>query len=395
MQSPSLSTALWPFACVALATSGLVSALLILSRRWHLAHTADSDFSKPQRIHTGEVPRIGGIAILAGLIAGMGCAAVVQPDTRQVLLWWMLGLAPVAGVGLVEDLTQRIRPRIRLLWMLLGSLAWLLGTGYWLQGLGVPGVDVLMAWPVVGVCFSLFACLGAINAYNIIDGLNGLMAGVAGLSLLAIAIVAAQVGDALVLQGACCLALSLLGWLPFNWPRARLFAGDGGAYCIGFITVTLLFALVTRNPAVSPWFGLTAAALPVAETLYSMWRRFRTGMHAMEPDQSHLHQLMRHQVHWNRSRRLMHESGLLGHQAVAALRRSLHLHGELPARAPNGSVSPMLWSLHGVAALLGVLLHDNTIGLIALCLVFGVVYVVLHRKLDDARDRVSAVGGAG
>jgi len=42
-----------------------------------------------------------------------------------------------------------------------------------------------------------------------------------------------------------------------------------------------------------------------------------------------------------------------------------------------------------------VLLHDNTIGLIALCLVFGVVYVVLHRKLDDARDRVSAVGGAG
>jgi len=337
--------------------------------------------------------RAGGSSQQAGNSTQAGAAAAGSP--LQVLLWWLLGLAPVAGVGLVEDLTQRIRPRIRLLWMMLGSLIWLLGTGYWLHALGVPGVDVLMAWPAVGVCFSLFACLGAINAYNIIDGLNGLLAGVAGLSLLAIAIVAAQVGDALVLQGACCLALALLGWLPFNWPRARLFAGDGGAYCIGFITVTLLFALVVRNSAVSPWFGLTAAALPVAETLYSMWRRFRTGMHAMEPDQSHLHQLMRHQVHWNRSRRLMHESGVLGHQAVAALRRSLHLHGELPARAPNGSVSPWLWSLHGVVALLGVLLHGNTPGLMVLCLVFGVVYVVLHRKLDDARERVSVVGGAG
>jgi len=132
--------------------------------------------------------RAGGSSQQAGNSTQAGAAAAGSP--LQVLLWWLLGLAPVAGVGLVEDLTQRIRPRIRLLWMMLGSLIWLLGTGYWLHALGVPGVDVLMAWPAVGVCFSLFACLGAINAYNIIDGLNGLLAGVAGLSLLAIAIVA-------------------------------------------------------------------------------------------------------------------------------------------------------------------------------------------------------------
>jgi len=356
-------------------------------------HTADSDFSKPQRIHSGEVPRIGGIAIVAGLCAGMAWAAPALGNSA-VLLWWLAGLAPVAGVGLIEDLTQRIRPRIRLLWMLLGSLLWLIGTGYALNRLGVPGVDLLMAWPVVGVAFSVFACLGAINAYNIIDGLNGLLAGVAAFSLLAIAIVAGQVGDTLVLQGAVCLMLALAGWLPFNWPRARLFAGDGGAYCIGFVTVTLLFALVARNPQVSPWFGLSAAALPVAETLYSMWRRFRTGMKAMEPDQSHLHQLLRHRVHWNRSRSLLQKEGLIGHQAVAALRRSLHLHGELPARAPNGSVSPLLWSLHGVAALIGVLLYESTPGQMALCLVFAIVYVALHRKLDEARDRLM-VSGAG
>ena len=385
---PAIFLSIWPAAAVALATSVLISGLLILSRRWHLARTADSDFSKPQRIHSGEVPRIGGIAILSGLCAGMAWAASAL-SSNTLLLWWLAGLAPVAGVGLLEDLTQRVRPRIRLFWMLLGSLTWLIGTGYALDRLGVPGIDWLMAWPVVGAAFSLFACLGAINAYNIIDGLNGLLAGVSSLSLLAIAIVAAQLGDALVLQGAVCLMLALAGWLPFNWPRARLFAGDGGAYCIGFVTVTLLFALVMRNPEVSPWFGLSAAALPVAETLYSMWRRFRVGMHTMEPDQSHLHQLMRQQLHWNRARQLMHEKGLLGHQAVAALRRSLQLHGELPGDAPNSSVSPLLWILHGVAALIGVLLYQSGPALMVLSLVFGVVYVVLHRRLDDARNRLS------
>lgn len=376
-----------------MGASALVSAVLLASRRWHLRLTSDSDFSKPQRIHSGEVPRIGGVAIVSGLLAGVAWAAYTQPniDTHHVLPWWLAGLLPVAGVGLVEDLTQLLRPRIRMAWMMLGSLIWLLGTGYWLHRLNLSWIDPLMALPLIGVGFSIFACLGAINAYNIIDGLNGLLAGVSGLSLLAIALVAASLNDTLVLQIALCLMLALAGWMPFNWPRARLFAGDGGAYCIGFLTVTLLFALVARNDQVSPWFGLTAAALPVAETLYSIWRRFRTGMDAMQPDQFHLHQLMRHRMHWNRSRKLMHESGVMGHQALAALRRSLRVHGRLPAQAPNASVSPRLWSLHGIAALLGVWLHANTLGLIALCIVFGVVYVLVHRKLDAAWERTHSL----
>ena len=88
----------------------------------------------------------------------------------------------------------------------------------------------------------------------------------------------------------------------------------------------------------------------------------------------------------------MRERGLQGHQAVAALRRSQSEDGKLPARAPNGSVSPLLWSMHGMAALAGVMLYDNTLALILLCVVFGVVYVLLHRKLDETRDRLPLAG---
>lgn len=384
-----------PAALVAGGTAAVVSLLLLWSKRWHLEATADSDFSKPQRIHKGEVPRIGGLALLAGVLLGMGYGVWQQPglDTAGVLPWWLAGLLPVAGVGLIEDLTQRLRPRVRLVWMFFGSMLWLLGTGYWLNRLGVPGIDVLMLWPVVGVTFSVFACIGAINAYNIIDGLNGLLAGVSGLSLTAIALVAAMTSDGLVTQIALCMLLAMTGWLPFNWPRGRLFAGDGGAYLTGFMVVTLLMALVMRNNEISPWFGLLAAALPVVETVYSMVRRFRRGLRAMEPDQAHLHQLLRHRLHWNRSRRLMHDRGLEGYQALRALRDTLRVRGALPTQAPNASASPLLWGLHGVAVLMGVWQYDNTPVLMGLTSVFAVAYVWLHRVLEAGLKRRGGEAG--
>jgi UDP-N-acetylmuramyl pentapeptide phosphotransferase/UDP-N-acetylglucosamine-1-phosphate transferase len=83
-----------------------------------------------------------------------------------------------------------------------------------------------------------------------------------------------------------------LGFLVWNFPRGVIFAGDGGAYFLGFVIATLAVLLVHRNSEVSPWFALLALWYPVWETLYSMVRRGARGRSPADPDGMHLHTLV-------------------------------------------------------------------------------------------------------
>lgn len=373
-------------AVTAFVVSLLVAATVVASRGWHLRYTRDARSARPQAIHRAPVPRIGSVAIVSGFVAGLvhlvwfgAVPPTVSAATAGLL---MAALAPVVGGGIAEDLTGRVGPRQRLAWMALGATVAVVGLGIGLGRVGVQALDPLFAhWPFA-VAFTVFAAVGATNAYNIVDGLNGLLAGVSLITLAVVAWIAASVGDKQVFALAILLGVATLGWLPYNWPRARLFAGDGGAYAIGFLSAVLLLMLVARNPQVSPWVGLTAAALPVWETLYSIWRRARIGMSTMAPDQGHLHQLLRVRLHWAIKHRALRKAGVWSAGWTP--------QGAAPAvrvAAPNGLCSPILWGLHAVVAVTGAIFHDDTPSQVALVIAFALAYVVLHRVLVRERTK--------
>ncbi|MGC3005445.1 MraY family glycosyltransferase, partial [Streptomyces sp. G35A] len=152
----------------------------------------------------GEVPRLGGIALLAGLLVSWGAGVV----TSQMLgdpsflrlggwaLWWAAVLLPAVLGGVGEDLTHRLAVRYRLaLTMLTGALATAL-LGLAVPRLGLPWVDDWMVVnPWIGIAVALLAVTGLPHAFNIIDGCNGLAGMVALIVCLALAHVALQVGD--------------------------------------------------------------------------------------------------------------------------------------------------------------------------------------------------------
>lgn len=376
---------------LSLLVSLFVSILLVRTRRWHMRWTSDSAWHLPQKIHQDAVPRIGGVAIVAGFLAGLFYCFGVNEAGSNVLpsmtntghvLW---GLAPVVAVGFAEDLTKRVSPRVRLVGMVVGSFVLLYGLQVSLPRLDIALIDPLMQYWGVALVFSIFACVGATNAYNIVDGLNGLLGGVALITLWVVAWVAYDVGDLVLCGISGLLAFAVVGWLPSNWPRGRLFAGDGGAYALGFLSAALIIMLLHRHPEVSPWFGLTAAALPIWETLYSIWRRQRTGVSALEPDHSHLHQLLRTRMHWMRTRRAL---------------RSTVANSTLPAddarvtvSAPNGSCSPLLWGLHAVAAAGGAFFYRQPAVVAAIFGAFVLVYIGLHARLVRSRTKYRLVLG--
>lgn len=342
------------------AVAFLVGGLIVMSERWHGKLTGDSDMSKPQATHLRPTPRVGGLAILAGTLAGL----LVLGPAHMTLgwLWPVLFVAamPVFVAGLVEDITKDVGSMKRLLAAFASAaIAW------WLLGgvsrVGVFWVDwILDFWPI-SLLFTMIAVGGCTHALNIIDGINGLAGMIAILMAVSLSLVAWQVGDYPIFLIAAALASSTLGFLAWNFPFGRVFLGDGGAYFLGFMLAELAVQLVIRNPTVSPFYALAVLFYPVFETLFTIWRRkFKRGVPVDRPDALHLHQLI--------FRRMVRVS------VVASGRR------HVPPMS-NAMASPYLWGIALVGLIPATIWWDNTWILGLSILAFACSYVWLYARL--------------
>ena len=276
-------------ALAALIASFLACWGMLASRRAHGRLSIDDTIPGLHKVHRTPVPRIGGFGILAGVIAG---AATLDQAEATWMLFFLLAALPAFTGGFLEDLTRKVTPYSRLLFAF-GAAA----VGYFLidarvTDLDLPYDDLLFRYEIFAFGFTLFAVGGFAHATNIIDGMNGLSGFVATAILAAIALVAWGVGDERILCAALVVMGATLGFLVWNFPRGVIFAGDGGAYFLGFAIAELAVLLVHRNSEVSPWFALLALWYPAWETIYSMLRRRLRGRSPADPDGLHLHTLV-------------------------------------------------------------------------------------------------------
>ncbi len=320
-----------------LVVSFAVCLSLVLTVRLHGHLTLDYAVGV-QKSHGTPVPRVGGLAVYAGLLATDLLVPFGDHDTLALIL---LAGIPALTVGLMEDLTKRVGVGTRLVAVTISGLMVCLSTRISLTSVGLPVFDSLLAIPTVSIVFTLFALAGLANAVNIIDGFNGLASGCLAIASSTLGAVAWSVGDLELAFAAAALTMTMLGFMLVNFPWGKIFMGDGGAYFAGFALAWIAVLLPERNPEVSPWVSLLACAYPVIETLYSMARRLK-GRRAMgQPDAMHLHSLvktqlvMRHFAHWPRWAR---------HALVSPL---LWLYAALPAA--------MAWTLadQDTSALMG------------------------------------------
>ena len=125
--------------------------------------------NKPQRFHTSDTPRIGGVGIIVSFTVGI---FLLKAPLAGKLLFAFL---PVGLAGFLEDISISINPRVRLLAAFLSAFLAILLTGIFLKNLGLPYLSSL---PIVfGIIFTVFAVAGVVNSINIIDGFNGLASG--------------------------------------------------------------------------------------------------------------------------------------------------------------------------------------------------------------------------
>jgi UDP-N-acetylmuramyl pentapeptide phosphotransferase/UDP-N-acetylglucosamine-1-phosphate transferase len=155
------------------------------------------------------------------------------------------------------------------------------------------GVDALLAIAPFAVLVTAIVVAGGSNAINIIDGFNGLSGSTIVIIAAGLAAVGFQHGDGVVLTLGVLGIGATLGFLALNYPRGRLFLGDGGAYFLGFWVSEMAVLLLVRNPSVNAWQVLAICAYPVIEVLFSMYRRkLIQKVSPGAPDALHLHTLV-------------------------------------------------------------------------------------------------------
>ncbi|MFC5509617.1 glycosyltransferase [Massilia jejuensis] len=272
-----------------LAVTLVCSLLLVATTRWHGRFTLDAT-AGVQKFHSVPTPRIGGLAIMLGLIA----ACAFSSESQQRLLAPLLSAAaPAFLFGIAEDLTRRVSIGARLVaTMASGVACWAL-TGVSIVHTGVDLLDAVLTWLPLSVLFTAFAVGGMANAVNIIDGFNGLASGTVVIGLAAVGLIALDCGDAELARTCFIVCAVTMGFFLVNFPFGKLFLGDGGAYLLGFLLAWLSVTLVYRNPQVSSWAPLLACAYPCFETVFTIVRRLWCRRHPGQPDSCHLHSLVK------------------------------------------------------------------------------------------------------
>lgn len=284
------------------AISFIISLLIVHSQKWHGFVSNDHDLGGVQKVHALAVPRVGGLAVLGGILFGiLACSFLfpkqISPSRLSAILLLVVAGVPAFVAGIAEDLSKCISVRVRLLATFASSLAASALLSATVNHLDIWGVDNLLQVTPIAVLVTALVVAGGANAVNIIDGFNGLAGSVITIMALAITAIAVQQNDILVATVGLLGAGSAFGFLLVNFPRGKLFLGDGGAYFLGFWVAEAAVLLLVRNAHVNAWQVLSICAYPVIEVLFSMYRRrVIQQVSPGAPDRLHLHTLVYRRV---------------------------------------------------------------------------------------------------
>lgn len=276
----------------------LFTLLILRTNHYHGHLSHDNDLSGVQKYHKVATPRIGGLAIYASFaIVVLVSRLFREHDPYDVGILFSSFI--VFFVGILEDITKKISPNIRIIGFIIGIFIAIHITRSMpiISYTDFVGLDNLISkYSIIGVLLSMFSVVGLTNAYNVIDGYNGLSATTAIINLIGLFIVAFFVADVTVIWTIMYFIAAILGFLVFNYPRGKIFLGDGGAYLQGFVIAVVSICLVhAHHGFISPYAVLLINIYPIVEIGFSIYRRkFIHKTKSTSPDNMHLHQLIYH-----------------------------------------------------------------------------------------------------
>lgn len=243
------------------------------------------DIPGHRKIHEEAIPNLGGIVIFFGFLLSLLLVVPIEGQVKALLIGGVIILL----LGVVDDIVN-LSPKHKFIIQMIPALIVVVYSSDLINSFIVnqlKSLDLLgyLLYPIL-----IFWIVGITNSINLIDGLDGLACGVSLIALVAFLILGLRQNLETLSLISIALAGSILAFLRFNFYPAKMFLGDSGSTFAGFMlaSVGALWVLNSGN-AFFILIPIIVLALPIFDTLFAIWRRYREHHPIFQADKGHLH----------------------------------------------------------------------------------------------------------
>ena len=253
----------------------------------------DMDLKKPQAFHEQPVTRSGGLAMIISLSIFFFIYYLLY---SVILIEYILISLSMFIIGFLDDLKVNIKPFKRLLIMIFLLFSFIYILPIKIFNIDIPLLNFIISNHLFSSIFVLLCFLFVINGANLIDGFNGLLA----INLIIINIILAYINlNSANLEFSFLLIAQIiitLSFLLFNFPNAKIFLGDSGAYLMGSMVALNTIITNNLNPNLSSFFFCTLLFYLFFEVFFSFFRKLSQNKSPIYPDEKHLHMLTYYKI---------------------------------------------------------------------------------------------------
>lgn len=241
------------------------------------------DKPNPRKVHMVPTPMLGGLAVLIGLISGLALGVHYRLLSTDYLPFRgvVLGAVLMAALGVLDD-RFGVTPKWKLISQFLGAILLVM---YEIK------LSIFITENIVATIITVIWIVGITNSFNLLDNMNGLSSGVGLIAAIMFGWVALEQNDIFVIVMAAALAGAAAGFLPHNFPSARIFLGDAGSMLIGFVLaaisvqgIYLTSTKLAHLPIITP---LLILGVPLFDTLSVIVIRMARGLPIFQADKNH------------------------------------------------------------------------------------------------------------
>lgn len=270
---------------VFVVAAGLALAATPLARRLGV-RLGIVDYPGGRRTHTGAVTRIGGVGLFVGFFLtalGLYLSGVIKPEHVRPVAGVLLGTAFVFIVGLFDDRYElKAGPQFVAQFIAAGIS---IGFTVWIQEVTLPLMPDTTVFPwYITYPLTIAWVVGMMNTVNFLDGLDGLAAGVGAIAAALFAVHSYRLDQREIALYSLALCGACVGFLVFNFNPARVFLGSAGAMTLGYALATLSILAPARVMT-----ALLILVIPIADTAFQAFDRWRHGRSPFHGDRGHLH----------------------------------------------------------------------------------------------------------
>ncbi|WP_413578502.1 glycosyltransferase family 4 protein [Bdellovibrio sp. HCB290] len=286
----------WPFLISFVITAFAIPIIIRVADAKHLMDEPDSD----RKFHSHRTPTLGGVAIFAGTIISFS-AMVDYIGANYDIKFMIPAFLLLFFAGIKDDILNLSAFKKLLIQFASAALLTVFGTMRLTNLWGMLGITEIS--PLAGICLTFILIVALINAFNLIDGIDGLASGLGLIAAFFFGTWFAQTNATALSILSFSLGGALLGFLLFNFRRAKIFMGDTGSMMIGFIMSILVIKFIENNrlPGVeqSPYYIKAAPGVAVAAVmipLFDMSRVFFQRIiklkNPLKADRNHIHHML-------------------------------------------------------------------------------------------------------